>query len=400
MIDISVLNNVSRAKKYIQGTVFDTSTADMHIILQGEAGIVGQNGHSRELSGRLGPGDFFGEAPLFLNTGMPAPVVALTELITLPVSRQTVQAFIRVEPAITHELIKALCARLYAAGAPARTTAPSARAAQKNITATAPAAPFKAQPDTAKTQSAPAASRDSFTLFPEGHGVYSLPPDNQDPACLMDKGYTCPLCNNGFTFPTVRPSKLVLQSTDSDMRPRYKGVEPLYYDVITCPHCLYSALTDMFDSPNKPKTSAVEELKVIKGSCGAAFGAATDAAAVFAGYYLALLCAPRCFTKHHLITAKLLLKLSRIYQDCQDSAMAAHTARQALDAYLYVYQNIEIPANQDQQLCVIIGELCLSQGRVKEAKDFFFKAKINRAGAPLLKRQAENRLLDIRQSEA
>ena len=400
MIDISVLNNVSRAKKYVQGTVFDSSTTDMHIILQGEAGIVDQNGPSRELSGKLGPGDFFGEAPLFLEISMPGTVIALTDIITLPVGKQTAQAFFHDEPALTYQLIKALCARLYSLDTPAKKTAPLAMAVQNAATVTAPAAPISSSPDTAKTQSTPPAPSVGSSLFPEGHGVYSLPQGNEDHACLMDKGYTCPVCKKGFTFPTVRPSKLVLESTDSDMRPRYKGIEPLYYDVITCPHCLYSALTDMFDSPNKPKAKIAEELKALKDNCGISFGAATDASTVFAGYYLAIFCAPRCFTKHHLITAKLLLKLSRVYQDCKDSQMEAHTAKQALDAYMYVYQNIEIPANQDQQLCLIIGELCLSLGRVKEAKDFFFKAKINRAGAPLLKRQAESRLLDIRQSEA
>jgi uncharacterized protein (DUF2225 family) len=400
MIDISVLNNVSRAKKYIQGTVFDSSTTDMHIILQGEAGLIGQNGNSRELSGKLGPGDFFGETPLFLEISMPGTVIALTDIITLPVGKQTAQAFFHDEPALTYELIKALCGRLHATGTAAKKPTSAARPPQKTATVTAPAVIAQEQPDTAKPQSTPPAPSVGSSLLPDGHGVYSLPQGNEDRACLMDKGYTCPVCKNGFTFPTVRPSKLVLESTDSDMRPRYKGIEPLYYDVITCPHCLYSALTDMFDSPNKPKARIAEELKAIKDNCGISFGATTDASTVFAGYYLALFCAPRCFTKHHLITAKLLLKLSRIYQDCKDSPMEAHTAKQALDAYMYVYQNIEIPANQDQQLCLIIGELCLSLGRVKEAKDFFFKAKINRAGAPLLKRQAENRLWDLRPNDA
>ena len=78
--------------------------------------------------------------------------------------------------------------------------------------------------------------------------------------------------------------------------------------------------------------------------------------------------------------------------------METFATQEALDAYMYVYQNIDVPASQDQQLCLVIAELSFKLGRFREAKDFFFKVKINRNGAPLLKRQAENRLYEIRES--
>jgi hypothetical protein len=64
---------------------------------------------------------------------------------------------------------------------------------------------------------------------------------------------------------------------------------------------------------------------------------------------------------------------------------------------MYLTENSD--PGQEQQLCIIIGELYLKLGDLKNAKDFFFKAKTNRGGTPLLKTQAENRLLDIRDLE-
>lgn len=373
MLNLQVLNNVSRAVKYAQGTVINGGDARMHIILQGQAGVIDSCAGSRSLTGRLSSGDFFGEASLFLGIETPGSVVALTDLITLPVSRETAGDFFRDEPAIAFELCKALCGRLQAsvkAGSPSGSDVPETSSEQAD-----------------------------FSLLPKDHGQYALAIDNADREHLLERTINCPLCKQSFSYLSVRPSKLAVESTDSDMRPRYKGIEPLYYDVITCPHCLYSALSDMFSSPKKPKPAFLTELSTLRESCGIDFSAGVSTDSVFAGYYLALVCAPHCFPKHQLVTAKLLLKLSRIYQDCADGLLENRTARQALDTYMYIYQNMELPAEQEHQLFMIIAELSAKLGESRQAKDFFFKIKINRSAAPLLRRQAENRLYEIRESE-
>ncbi len=381
MLNLQVLNNVSRAMKYAQGTVMNTQGDNlMHIILHGEAGIVASSADGHSLTARLGPGDFFGETALFLGADAPGSIIALTDIITLPVSRQAANDFFKDEPAIAFEICKALCSRL----------------PQDNQASAAPAAPStgveKADEDTQ-------AQSGCFTLFPEEHGLYSLSIDNSDREHLMERAINCPLCKQSFSFLSIRPSKLAVESTDSDMRPRYKGIEPLYYDVITCPHCLYSALSDQFDTPKTPKPAFQDDLKAVKESCGIDFSAGVTTDTVFAGYYLALLCAPNCFPKHQLVTAKLLLKLSRVYQDCADNMLESRTARQALDTYMFIYQNLEIPVEQEQQLCMVIAELSAKMGETRQAKDFFFKIKINRSAAPLLRRQAESRLYDLREGE-
>ena len=394
MINLTVLKNRSRLVKYPQGTLLDGAV--MRVLLAGEAGVISGRSGEHRLVRRLKPGDFFGEAALFLQEDEPLTVVALTDIAVLPVSRDGAAALFSEEPALAFEICRAMCARLH--GRDAAATEPAGDKPQ--------AIPPEPQAEHAGTLSGgalrPDVSRPAgvFPLFPEGHGVCRLPMNNADREHLLLKSAACPLCGQSFEHLAVRTSKLVLKSTDSDMRPRYRDIEPLYYEVVTCPHCLYSALPDVFDKPGKPSADFLNELAEIKSGCSLRFGEERDADSVLAGYYLALHCAPHCFARPQLITGKLYTKLSRVYQDAGNSRMEMHMAQQALDAYMYAYQNISIPASQDQQLCLVIAELSLKLGNLREARDFFFKVKISRGGAPQLKRQAENRLFEIRESGA
>jgi uncharacterized protein (DUF2225 family) len=210
----------------------------------------------------------------------------------------------------------------------------------------------------------------------------------------MVKSYTCPLCRKEFKGHKVKNSKLLLDHTDSDMRNHFKGIEPVYYDVITCPHCLYSALGEMFDKPEKPGGDLLSQLRAYKP--GVTISEDPDTFSIFAGYYLALLCAPKCFISGGLATAKLYLKLSWIYSDCGDKSMANEYTRKALEAYVSVYEKGDLTGGQEQQLCMIIGELSYKTNDMKNAIDFLFKAKNNESGAPLLKKRAEDRIFEIR----
>ena len=63
---------------------------------------------------------------------------------------------------------------------------------------------------------------------------------------LLDKKYTCPLCDKEFTAKIVRTGKAKLLSADSDLRPKYSPVDSTKYEAIVCPHCGYAALNKFF----------------------------------------------------------------------------------------------------------------------------------------------------------
>jgi hypothetical protein len=76
--------------------------------------------------------------------------------------------------------------------------------------------------------------------------------------------------------------------------------------------------------------------------------------------------------------------------------MEEEITKKALEAYVNVYEQGDLTGSQEQQLCLIIGELSYKINDMKNALEFLFKAKNIPDGAPLLKTQAEDRIFEIR----
>jgi uncharacterized protein len=425
LINIGAIKNIACVKKCGRGTIItgDGIGNILFVILKGEIGVyTDYKFPGAEMVSTLGSGDLFADPGLLQDKKAAYTTVTLSEAIIVPIERKSFNDFLQEEPSLVFELIKELYLRLE------RTTAaykeliiqhaqPSKNQEKKpegkksetlNTTDTKPI-PHKHENEPAAVSAAAAvplvasdkfAGESSFALFPAQHGHYELLVNNDDSAHLMSKSYTCPICKSVFSSLTVKPSKLVLAATDKDMRSRYKGIEPLYYEVLTCPHCLFSALQDSFASPDKSKTDILRELETIKNTVQIDPCSRKDTDSVFAGYYLALFCAPISFSKYQLAAGKLLYKLSRIYQDAGDESMEMSTAQKALDNYLYAYEKTGISPAQEQQICIIIGELYLKQGCLKEAIAFFSKAKSSANSSPAFKSHAENRVYDIREMAA
>ncbi len=72
---------------------------------------------------------------------------------------------------------------------------------------------------------------------------------------LIDRTYSCPVCDNEFKSRTVKSRSIKLVGTDEDLRPKYQQLDPLKYDVVVCPHCGYAALArtfkNIYDSQKK-----------------------------------------------------------------------------------------------------------------------------------------------------
>ncbi|HCM91146.1 MAG TPA: DUF2225 domain-containing protein [Lachnospiraceae bacterium] len=85
------------------------------------------------------------------------------------------------------------------------------------------------------------------------------PKEHNELDYVFGKSHSCPVCYNDFKAPTVRQSKLRSKGADTDLRPRFAGVDPLKYDVIVCPKCGYAALGRFFDFITPPQAKLVKE---------------------------------------------------------------------------------------------------------------------------------------------
>jgi len=59
------------------------------------------------------------------------------------------------------------------------------------------------------------------------------------------KEFECPICRAKFTTSVLRESKLRMLRME-ELRPVYRDIEPLCYDVMLCVNCGYAALKDRF----------------------------------------------------------------------------------------------------------------------------------------------------------
>jgi tetratricopeptide (TPR) repeat protein len=338
----------------------------MYIIITGGLAVYKNYQKADEISlAELSAGEFFGEQSLFLGAAQPATVVATEESLTISFTRDDIFDFFRAESEATFSLIADICQR----------------AGEKN------SAP-KPKIDPSRRVSAPG-------LFPVGHGHYRLPaPESEAPTGIVFTAKEkCPICGVTFEAAGLRESKLIRHRTDPDLRERYKGAEPMYYDVLTCPQCWYSALRDTFDAAEPADSHALmTELGALQRELGFVFDNRKDAAEVFTGYYLALRVAPRCFVQAETQTARLWVKLSRLYEDCGDQAMTEYANRQALEAYKEIYQRVSLNPRALQRIQFILGDLYFKMGEFREAREMLFKAKIAREGTELVRRYAEDRI--------
>lgn len=396
---------------------------DMYILVQGKVAVL--NSLNRRMIAVFGPGDFFNEFLVFSDEQAHLNTVALTDVTVLPLSKSGMPTFASEEPHLAFELMKALYERFnelnnevetvtghrWAPKMPAEPEQSTEQPAQPDPPATFGKAPPKGKKGAA-VQSAAAAetsavqparhtvySHSNCDLFPEGHtGQYELPLTKADNTRMCEIEYTCPVCGAAFKGLKILSSRLGASTSDPDTRKHYKDFDPVYYEVATCPFCLFSTLSNMFSTVEDVRTDFLETLQRYN-SCGFKFGTEPDTAAVFAGYYLALQCAPQCFNKPQLIEASLLHKLSWLYHDCKDEKLEAAFRKQALDMYLKGYVELAMSADKEVQLCMIIGELSYEEGNLRDAKTYYYKAKMNPSAPAVLKRRASNRLEDLKDYE-
>jgi len=75
---------------------------------------------------------------------------------------------------------------------------------------------------------------------------------------LFDKGFKCPVCDADFKVKAVKTGKAKLLGIDSDLRPKYQGVDALKYDCIACPKCGYAALSRFFNYITNVQAKAIQ----------------------------------------------------------------------------------------------------------------------------------------------
>lgn len=90
-------------------------------------------------------------------------------------------------------------------------------------------------------------------------GAVKKPKEVTEADLLFEKSYTCPVCDTEFKSKMVRTGKAKLVSADTDLRPKYQGIDPLKYDAVLCPECGYASLNRYFNFVMSNQAKLIKE---------------------------------------------------------------------------------------------------------------------------------------------
>ncbi|MCL2388052.1 MAG: DUF2225 domain-containing protein [Defluviitaleaceae bacterium] len=435
-MDIQALKRSAQAQTFPNGSIIiregDNTNDAMYIILEGKVDVFKNfRQPSEKKLAELSAGNFFGEMTLFLHMKRSATIVTQGTVILLVVGRETAHKFFETQPQLTYAVMEMLCRRITDANS--GTGIPSEIMPQKPLFAAIVNEPPKPAPVAQPTPSAPLMISDNPTpeqlaeymakmgvsiadvpaggvskpgslpadLFPEGHQVYDLKVEPGSTDIVYKKNFKCPICEKAFQGYSIRHTRLKLLHRDKDFRSHYPSVDPIYYEIITCPECYFTMLESAYTQPIIARfKESINQISPYKGILNMDLVEDRGVNPVFAGYYLALKGAPLFYKNCEMFVAKIWLRLKWLYHDVKDKAMEEMAAKKAHAAYLSAFEKTDASPEAIQQLCVLMGELSLIVKDMPSAKMFFVKARTYRNGSKAMLSQAEDGIETIRKIES
>jgi uncharacterized protein (DUF2225 family) len=236
-----------------------------------------------------------------------------------------------------------------------------------------------------------------ISLFPPGHKTYPGEASLTDEQYLFPKQVICPVCGDNFSTLEIRSSRLKLERVEQDFRQLFANFEPLWYSIRVCPHCYYANFSSQFDQVSELEKKIVStHSPAIRSKLSFAFSVPRQLSEVFTAYYLALYWQQKASNDQGSI-GNLWLRLSWLYRDVGDQEMYALTSANALKFLEENYYSRDSGSiQQDQRVCLLLGQLYLEQGRQREALGYFQKAVVHRGGNHNLNQQAQDRIQELR----
>lgn len=149
-------------------------------------------------------------------------------------------------------------------------------------------------------------------------------------AAIIEKTYTCPVCDKKFHSKAVKASSAKFVDTMADLRPIHSNINVTKYDAICCPNCGFSALTKNFTS------STASQRKLIREKIQTNYKSHDEVACeiyttemAISRMKMALLCTVTKGGKDSEV-GNVCLKISWLYQDLADELPDDATAKKEL----------------------------------------------------------------------
>ena len=199
-------------------------------------------------------------------------------------------------------------------------------------------------------------------------------------AYMMKRKFNCPVCSCDFESSYVRSSKTRLKRLDTDLKPIYEPVDPLYYDATVCPECGYAALGATFSSLLDKQADEIKK-RITPNYKPKEYSLIHTASDAIERYQLALL---NSVIKKGKDSEKafICLKTAWIYRDENNTEKETLFLQSAVSGFVSAYENEEFPicGMDNPTLTYLIGELYRRLGNYEKAI-YFISRVIGMHGA-------------------
>ena len=213
---IAQLRNISKPKYFATNeyVCYEGQPGDeMYIILKGSVGvfITSAIGTLTQVA-TIKEGSFFGEMAIFDNLPRSASCIALEDTITVAVTKQNLQGFLATCPEIAMQMLENMSGRI--------------RSLDDEL--------YKNN-RFVKNRHVP-----RFVMPVEYANGHVVKTPYQDPTFVNQYKQACPICGKAVTVSSLKRNILEEKNFGLDCRITYVGCDPLWMEVISCPHCYYT----------------------------------------------------------------------------------------------------------------------------------------------------------------
>ena len=320
--------------------------SEMYIILKGSVGIflTSPIGTLNQVA-TIKEGGFFGEMAIFDNLPRSASCIALEDAICVAVNQDNLQDFLAACPDIAKQMLENLSGRI--------------RKLDNEL--------YKNN-RFVKNRHVP-----KFEIPVEYAYSHVVKPPYQNERFLAEYSQACPICGKAIKVTDIKRNSLEVRNVSLDCRFRYVMCEPLWYEVVSCPHCHYSNHYLKFFSVNNFEHEVIsgvlskEQRPVVNHNSASR----SEFDTLVLQYLQAIHINEHINPGANALIGGMWRNLYWLSKDAEDETFAAYCARKAADKLKAAIDGNEIPnANDKAAIAMVLASLMVYCGGSTEIPEY------------------------------
>ncbi len=219
------------------------------------------------------------------------------------------------------------------------------------------------------------------SVVSSGDSIEEIVATPEQNSMLLMKTFKCPLCNEEFKTHVVRTTKLTIEGRSDFFMTTFKGIDPLWYEIILCPSCGYTEKVSEFEKLIKYNggdliRKAMTHFQTKYPIAYSEFRKSSEVIDAYKRY-------ENCLEVKKVdgkVKGRAALTFYEFLLRLGDEDLASEYREKAFGHYHGMFASgiLDVDDAQLQQLYIIIGKLYEHKGEYEEAKTNYRNAKMIR----------------------